>query len=42
MKIIDSNEKKETNIKDIWVIGDVQDPMYRQAINTLEVERYLQ
>ena len=43
-----TNEKKETNQKGIWAVGDVQDPHYRQAITAassgcvaaLEVERW--
>lgn len=46
---IKTNDKKETSVKGIWSVGDVQDPLYKQAITAagsgciaaLEVEKWL-
>jgi thioredoxin reductase (NADPH) len=46
---IKTNDKKETNIEGIWAVGDVQDPIYKQAITAagsgciaaIEVEKWL-
>jgi thioredoxin reductase (NADPH) len=46
---IKTNDKKETSVKGIWSIGDVQDPLYKQAITAagsgciaaLEIEKWL-
>lgn len=46
---IKTNDKKETSVKGIWSIGDVQDSLYKQAITAagsgciaaLEIEKWL-